>query len=161
MAQIYNESGLYINRGLWRQMPPPYASEFQTLWNNWLRTRYKTTDALREAWGMRSLQDRVLDAGESVEVGTIEVPAMGVLSQVAPANRRWADASRRADGGRFAHDVHVSFMREMKTYLHTLGFRVPVSVTGRFEDVAELKAIAGAGDFVASNFYHDHPYWAT
>ena len=161
MAQIYNESGLYIKRGLWRQMPPPYEDEFKNLWNNWLRNRYKTTEKLGEAWGMRSLEDRVLDLGESVEQGTVEVPAMGVLSQVAPANRRWADASRRADGGRFAHDVHVNYLREMKAYLRGIGFRVPVSVTGRFEDVAELKAIANQGDFVASNFYHDHPYWAT
>ena len=161
MAQIYNESGLYIKRGLWRQMPPPYEDEFKNLWNKWLRNRYKNTDALRQAWGMRSPTDRVLDVAENLENNSVEVPAMGNISQMSEPDKRWADMARRADGGRFAHDVHVGFMREMKAYLRTLGFRVPVSVTGRFEDVAELKAITAQSDFVASNFYYDHPYWAT
>jgi hypothetical protein len=41
MLEIYDESGLFMRRGVWREMPEPYATNFRKMWNDWLRARYK------------------------------------------------------------------------------------------------------------------------
>jgi hypothetical protein len=41
MLEIYDESGLFMRRGVWREMPEPYATNFKKMWNDWLRARYK------------------------------------------------------------------------------------------------------------------------
>ena len=156
MLEIYDESGLFMKRGVWREMPPPYAANFQKLWNDWLRGQYTTSEKLRAVWG-----NRVLDAGESLENDTVEVPALSPIPQkLPPVQRKWAQAARRNDGARFAHDVHTRFLRDMRNYLREIGVKIPVSTVGRFDDLADLKSIAQECDFSASNFYFDHPYWA-
>ncbi|HEX8835145.1 MAG TPA: hypothetical protein VF719_13135, partial [Abditibacteriaceae bacterium] len=72
----------------------------------------------------------------------------------------WAAMPRRNDGARFAYDVHVKYFRDMREYLRELGIRIPITSTGRFEDLADLKSMSAELDFIGSNFYYDHPYWA-
>jgi exo-beta-1,3-glucanase (GH17 family) len=67
---------------------------------------------------------------------------------------------RRNDGALFAYDVHIKFFRDMKAYLKSIGVRIPITATGRFEDLADLKSMSEELDFIGSNFYYDHPYWA-
>ncbi|HEX8552309.1 MAG TPA: beta-galactosidase [Abditibacteriaceae bacterium] len=161
MLEIYDESGLYMRRGSWRTMPEPYATNFKKLWNDWLRTKYKSTGELMGAWtdarGVNALQK-----GESLENGTIEVPALTWNADTVPVKDRiYATLPRRNDGARFAYDVHIKFFKEMRDYLRNdLGVRIPVTATGRFEDIADLKSMAAGLDFIGSNFYYDHPYWA-
>ena len=54
--EINNENSL-LNR--WRygtldNLPGPYAATFGDLWNDWLRAKYGTTEALHEAWDVGS-----------------------------------------------------------------------------------------------------------
>ena len=161
MLEIYDESGLFMRRGVWRQMPQPYAANFKKLWNDWLRARYKTSGALAAAWtDGRAVS--ALQARESLENGTVEVPAMTWDVGLLPANERiWAALPRRNDGARFAYEIHKKFLREMRNYLRKdLGARVPITATGRFEDLADLKSMSEECDFIGANFYYDHPYWA-
>jgi hypothetical protein len=160
LVEIYDESGLFMRRGVWREMPQPYATNFKKLWNDWLRARYQTTGALTQAWtdnrGVSALQP-----GENLEAGTVQVPAMTWNTSLLPADQRvWAAMPRRNDGAVFAYDVHIRFFRDMKTYLKGIGVRVPITATGRFEDLADLKSMSEELDFIGSNFYYDHPYWA-
>ena len=67
--------------------------------------------------------------------------------------------ARRSDGARFAYEIHRKFFKEMKSYLRSIGVRIPLSATGRFEDLADLKSISEELDFIGTNFYYDHPYW--
>ncbi len=97
---------------------------------------------------------------ESLEAGTVEIPAMVWNETQAPeAQRMYALIARRSDGARFAYDVHRKFFKEMRTYLRSIGVRIPLSATGRFEDLADTKAIGEELDFIGTNFYYDHPYW--
>ena len=161
MLEIYDESGLFMRRGTWRTMPQPYANNFKKLWNNWLREKYKTTGALAAAWtdanGINAMQP-----GESIESGNIEVPALTWNASTVPeADRIYAALPRRNDGARFAYDVHIKFFRDMRNYLRNdLGVKIPVTATGRFEDIADLKSMSAELDFIGTNFYYDHPYWA-
>src|SRR5690606_3872812 len=75
MLEIYDESGLFMKRGVWREMPEPYATNFKKMWNDWLRERYKSTDTLLRAWADEN-GISALTEGESLEQGTIELPVM-------------------------------------------------------------------------------------
>ncbi len=161
MLEIYDESGLFMKRGVWREMPEPYATNFKKLWNDWLRQRYKNTQTLLHAWadekGVSALTE-----GESLERGNIELPVMTWTPNQVPENQRiYSMLPRRNDGAVFAYHIHREYFRDMKQYLRGIGVRIPVSVTGRFDDVADLKSITDELDFVGTNFYYDHPYWGT
>lgn len=155
ILEIYDESGLFMRRAVWREMPEPYNTQFRKLWNDWLRERYKSTFALRTAWG------DALGENESVENGTVELPLMTWTPQNVPEEQQfYASLARRNDGARFAVSVHQKYFREMRDYLREIGVKIPVNVTGRFDDMADMKSIASELDFIGANFYFDHPYWA-
>src|SRR5690606_17270586 len=117
--------------------------------------RYKSTFALRAAWG------DALGADESLENGTVELPLMTWTPQSVPESQRfYAALPRRNDGARFAVSVHQKYFREMRDYLREIGLKIPVNVTGRFDDLADIRSIASELDFIGANFYYDHPYWA-
>ncbi|MBW3635928.1 MAG: hypothetical protein KY445_05600 [Armatimonadetes bacterium] len=160
MLEIYDENGLFMRRGLWRSMPEPYATNFKRLWNEWLRSKYPTTSALRAAWTDGSGKS-ALFARENLENGTVELPAMTwTPNQVSAADRPYSLLARRNDGARFAYDVHRRYFREMKAYLRNdLGVRIPLCVTGRYDDLPDLSSQAAELDFIGCNFYYDHPYW--
>ncbi len=51
-VEISNEDALYTvwNWGDLDDLPDPYMATFRKLWNDWLRKKYGTTEALRQAW---------------------------------------------------------------------------------------------------------------
>ncbi|HEX8833072.1 MAG TPA: hypothetical protein VF719_02665, partial [Abditibacteriaceae bacterium] len=75
MLEIYDESGLFMRRGVWREMPEPYATNFKKMWNDWLKKTYRDTGTLAAAWtdaqGVCALRPE-----EKVELGNVQVPAM-------------------------------------------------------------------------------------
>ncbi|RYG71476.1 hypothetical protein EON80_05170 [bacterium] len=160
MLEIYDENGLFMRRGLWRTMPAPYAERFKALWNDWLRTKYKSTGELRLAWADETGKSALFDA-ESLESGNVEVPAMTwTPNQVPMADRPYSALARRSDGARFAYFLHRRYFREMKAYLRNeLGVKIPLCVTGRYDDLPDLSSQAAELDFIGCNFYYDHPYW--
>ncbi|MEO6907035.1 MAG: beta-galactosidase [Abditibacteriaceae bacterium] len=154
MLEIYDESGLLMRRAVWREMPKPYNTQFRKMWNYWLKARYKSTSGLRVAWG------DALGANESLENDTVELPLMTWTPQSAPESQLiYAALPRRNDGARFAVEVHQKFFQEMLDYLHGIGVKIPISVTGRFDDLADMKSMSSKLDFIGANFYYDHPYW--
>ena len=63
-VEINNENALFSQWG-WGQLdnlPEPYATTFRTQWNQWLKKKYGTTDAIRKAWNMgrKELGDEIL-----------------------------------------------------------------------------------------------------
>ena len=161
MLEIYDENGLFMRRGLWRSMPQPYATNFKTMWNDWLRARYGTTAKLRAAWtGPNGAS--ALFAGESLERGDVQLPAVTwEVSRLSEADKPFAMAARRGDGARFAVEIHRRYFHDMKSYLREIGVKVPLCATGRYDDVTDLSSQAKELDFIGCNFYYDHPYWGT
>lgn len=161
MLELYDESGLFMRRTVWREMPEPYAAQFKKLWNEWLKDKYKTTDELAASW-TDGAGKCALDRTERLEDGSVEVPAMTwTPEQLPPGQQRWAAAPRRNDGARFAYEVHRKYFREMREYLRGIGVRIPISTTGRFDDMPDLKSVSEELDFIGCNFYYDHPYWSS
>ncbi len=161
MLEIYDENGLFMRRGLWRSMPEPYATNFALIWNDWLRERYKTTDALRKAWTGPDGKSALFE-GESVEQGNVELPYVTwETSRLDEKDKPYAMPARRGDGARFAVEIHRRYFREMKNYLREIGIKIPLCATGRYDDVADLSSQTKELDFIGCNFYYDHPYWGT
>ncbi len=160
ILEIYDENGLFMRRGLWRSMPAPYADNFKKLWNEWLKTQYETTEKLRAAWTDGAGKSALFDK-EKLENGTVELPAMTwTPNQVSAADRPYSALARRSDGARFASDVHRRYFRGMKTFLRgELDIKIPLCVTGRYDDLPDLSSQAAELDFIGCNFYYDHPYW--
>jgi len=162
MLEIYDENGLFMRRGLWRSMPSPYAANFKKLWNQWLQNQYGSTGALRAAWADDKGKSALFEV-ESLENGTVEVPAMTWTPLQVPAvDRPFAALARRSDGARFAAELHRRYFRQMKTFLRgEIGIKVPLCATGRYDDLPDLSSQAAELDFVGCNFYYDHPYWGS
>ncbi len=159
MLEICDESGLFMRRQVWREMPEPYNTRFRKMWNDWLKARYNNTQRLAAAWTDVSGKS-ALFSNESLENGTVELPAMSWEPKLIEASQRpYAAVARRSDGARFAYEIHRKFYREMHGYLRSIGVRIPISSTGRFEDLADMKSISEELDFIGTNFYYDHPYW--
>lgn len=159
MLEIHDESGLFMRRQVWRTMPEPYNTNFRKMWNEWLKARYGSTAKLSAAWTGISGKTE-LQPNESLEAGSVEIPAMVWNETQAPETQRvYAMVARRSDGARFAYEIHRKFFKEMRTYLRSIGVRIPISATGRFEDLADLKSIGEELDYIGTNFYYDHPYW--
>ena len=164
MVELYDESGLFMRRGVWRQMPEPYATKFRSFWNAYLKKQYVTTDALRRAWtpytpGTTPAKSE-LRPNESLEAGNVSVPALTWTPEQVPVNQRaYAGLSRRTDGARFAYGLHRLYFRDMKSYLRGLGVKVPICATGRFDDEADLRSMSDELDYIGTNFYYDHPRW--
>lgn len=53
MVEINNENSVVImwHYGALDGLPDPYAAEFRKQWNDWLRKKYGSTDAMLRAWG--------------------------------------------------------------------------------------------------------------
>lgn len=71
--EINNENGLIRE---WRigsldEMSPPYRDELSRQWQAWLRAKYRDTDALRAAWGVReeALGETMLGSAVNVKAG--------------------------------------------------------------------------------------------
>ena len=161
MLEIYDENGLFMRRGLWRTMPQPYATRFKSLWNDWLRRTYGTTQKLRAAW-TKDGQSALLP-GESLEKSTVEIPAMTwTPEQLKPTDRPYAASARKFDGARFAYEIHRRYFAGMKAFLRDeLKIKVPLCATGRYDDLPDLASQSQELDFIGCNFYYDHPYWGT
>lgn len=67
-VEINNENALFHewSGGGLDNLPEPYATAFRQLWNAWLRKKFQSTDALREAWrkGEQSLGAEMLASGD-------------------------------------------------------------------------------------------------
>ncbi|MFQ6130700.1 MAG: beta-galactosidase [Armatimonadota bacterium] len=147
MVELCDENGLLKRRKYLPSMSEPYAQELRRRWNYWLRATYGSNEDVRRAWGR-------LAPTESLEDNSIELP-LGPQ----PAAVRRADP-RRNDFLRFGYSVHRAYMRNLTQPLRQSGLRVPVSAVLDSDVMADVRAVAEELDFLATNFYWDHPFWS-
>ena len=73
MVEISNENSLFkvYGNGAIDRLPETYVSALKSGWNTWLQNKYRTTDALVEAWRWESVQlsdEQVTDGGFRQEI---------------------------------------------------------------------------------------------
>ncbi len=144
MLELCDENGLLARQKDWRQMVSPYREELLRRWNFWLRSRYRTTQQLKEAWGANAL------AGfEDLEQGEVALP--GISPQVPNPEARAADVRR------FAASLHRDYFTQMRDFLRAVGVQVPLTAVTDTEYPADLFAVAAELDFIGTNYYFAHP----
>jgi len=159
MLELFDENGLFMKRNLWRQMPAPFDAEFKSLWNDWLREQYRSTDQLARAW-TNYRGEKALRPDERIETNSVELPNMKLSDKQGQTYAASLDSpARRNDGVRFAYDLQRRYFAEMRSYLRGLGVRVPLTAVTSSDDLADLKSVADELDFIGNNFYWDHPFW--
>lgn len=80
MVEINNENALFrwYFMGEIDRLPEPYAGEFRRQWNDWLRKRYDSTTALKDAWRW-----------ETMALGDEQVPEGGFDGALAIDGAKW------------------------------------------------------------------------
>ena len=154
--QIHNENGFTeLIKGSFRNVDAytqPYCAELlNSLFNTWLKEKYKSDSALKSAWfkwGKTGLKD-----GESLTNGT-------VLFDYAYANNTEYSDGRKNDHNRFVYDTQKKMYTEMIDYLRNMGVRC--MITGTSLGLGAQNAVTAAlcdevTDFVDMHAYNSHP----
>jgi len=104
-VEISNEDALFTVWG-WGDvdtLPEPYATTFRTLWNNWLREKYGSTEKLRKAWnaGQWPLGEEMLTGGDF----SGPFPGTWHLERDAETEVEWSVEEEPGGAGRFLRVV--------------------------------------------------------
>lgn len=158
--ELSNEDDLLSRPDVWSKMPQPYWNEFNLLWNNWLRERYKSTAGLKAAW-TNSAGITALSSLESIEKRNIRLPSMENLSfeqaMLAPYHDPLRSPARRMDAVRFAMSVQEKYFKQLSEHCRERGIRVPLNAIVR-TDLRPMTATAAKNlDMISGDTYFDVP----
>jgi hypothetical protein len=160
MLEVENEDSLFFGHVPWRQFVEPYRTNFQKMWNDWLKDQYASTAGLRKAWTNQA-GECPLREGESLEKGTIELPDMTVAALRELSRTPWTDQlrspARTRDGARFAVDVQRRYFATMRDFLRSCGARMPLVAVVDGEHVVDVFSATRELNATAENCYLDHP----
>jgi hypothetical protein len=145
-VEIANENGLlstwFGSGGSLDDLPGPYMDELRRQWNGWLAGRYRSTEALREAW-----------AGGQTPASGRNLAGMAPYMQVAGAAQATLEAS---DGGR-THTVRVQ--APGSEGWHTQLLWRPLGVEAGRSYCLTLRMRANRREQVNVSCGHDHEPW--
>jgi len=159
LVELCDENGLLIRRSQWRTLVSPYQEQLAARWNDFLRQRHGNTGTLRARW-TNFRGEQALRPDESLERGTVELPAMelGELND-SPYAASVRSPVRKNEGALFAYEVQRQYFRAMKQHLRGLGVSVPLTAVVSNHQMPDLQSVADELDFVGNNYYQDHPSW--
>jgi hypothetical protein len=129
-----------------------YLQELDALWNNWLKEKYGSRDALKAAWtdkyGRCDLKDGE-DFGNIVRGETLMKFQRGGGSKLADL--------REKETMLFYYEVQTEYYQEMENYLKGLGVKVPISGSNHWYNVAADVKSNAVLDYIDRHRYWDHP----
>ncbi len=161
MLELENEDSLFFNPGGWVRFIEPYKSQFRKLWNDWLKDKYGTTDALRAAWSIPDGSWSALTADERLEDDTVKIPDMKMRSPADISPEKPGDAIshplRQSDGARFAAYIQRKFFAHQRDLIRSKGCPIPLTAVVNSQVIPDTWTVAEELDFVAENAYRDHP----
>lgn len=124
MVEINNENALFneYNHGGIDGLREPFATEFRTQWNAWLRKKYGTTEAVLKAWKWPNkplCDEQIADASFRSGAESLLAPSHTVEAGTIPALTRNAFAPRaaRADFVQFLVDTETAYWTGMYRFL--------------------------------------------
>ncbi len=160
LIELENEDSLLFNPGGWNEMAEPYRTEFIKLWNKYLIKKYKTTEALKQAW-TNGKKECSLQPEESLEKENVGLPSMPMRSLDEIRNASGADPKsaplRCNDGVRFAVEVQRKYFAELRDFLHGKGCTKPFTAVVNSQVTPDTYSVAQELDFIGENAYLDHP----
>lgn len=164
VVQIMNENGLLWDMGMENGMltsPYNYSRQFDALWTNWLRNKYKSHEALKKAW-TNHLGECALDRGEHLRVG-IRRPtdSYNSLRHVGTEHnhpyRSINGPARTADYIEFLMAVEIAFIKEMNACLREIGVKCCINTTNMVRGAASAYTSGMFCDIQENDHYYNHP----
>ena len=161
MIELINEDSLFFEAGEWTSFIEPYRSEFQKLWNDWLKGQYGSTDALRRAWTIPGGEWSALLPEERLADGTVQIPDMKArpAREIAPelSGEPLSHPLRQRDGARFAAHLQRKIFARQRDLIRSMGCPIPLTAVVNSEVIPDTWSVAQELDFTGENAYQDHP----
>lgn len=150
MVELCDENGLFHEEHKLGDLQSPYREELLRRWNFSLLSEYESQDQLARVWTGDNGECH-LGEGEDPRRGNVGLP--GITSGCE------ASVPRLASRNMFFASLHREYFRSMIGYLRSRGLRCPVSAVTKPRVIPDLWAAAQELDFIATNYYYDHPYY--
>ena len=156
--ELKNEDSPFWALSWIRRDLPVYWREIQQQFSDYLKDKYKTTEALRKAWTLQGYPS-ALDENESIEQGNIEVQEFGGWH----IERNDKDISlrpRKSDQTEFLHKKLTDFYDRSYKYLREIGCKQAICGSnwrGHSYTMRHVLEADARMDFTDQHDYFDHP----
>lgn len=165
VVQIMNENSLMWNPGSEfgvEVIPTSYRRQFDAMWTQWLRKKYKTHENLKKAW-TNEKGECAIDAGEHLRNRIIRPTdsyhtMRHVGTEYYHPYRSINGPARTADYVEFLTEVEVSFIQEMSSYLREIGVKCCINVTNLVRGAANAYTAGMFCDLSENDAYYNHPF---
>ena len=158
MVDIHNEDSLLWRDGALGWLSPYHKNMLDTMFNDWLKERYKDSNELKNAWQQEGKNG--LAEGEFLEQGNISL-AYNYYDDEA---NNYSD-ERKKDICRFLFDTQVEYYNDMCDYMRNeLEMQCMICGSNVPETRDTLDILANAtisADYVDRHRYYTHPIGST
>ncbi|MFH0756752.1 MAG: beta-galactosidase [Bacteroidota bacterium] len=149
----------WIRKGL-----PVYWKEMQQQFSDFLKDKYGTTGALREAWTLEG-HGTALEESESLEEGNVDLYEMSGWEEE-KSERDMAMRPRKSDQTAFLHQKLTSFYARSYAYLREIGCKQAICGSNWRGHSYSMRHVLEADshmDYMDQHDYFDHPQggWRT
>jgi hypothetical protein len=137
---------------------PVFWKEIQQQFSDFLKEKYKTTDALRKAWTFENYPSALAE-NESLEKGNIEVYELSGW-HLERSDRDIAMRPRKSDQTEFLHQKLTGFYSRSYNYLREIGCKQAIAGSNWRGHSYSMRHILEADshmDFLDQHDYFDHP----
>ncbi|MBO5008403.1 MAG: S-layer homology domain-containing protein [Clostridia bacterium] len=147
MIEIKNEDSLPDKRYI--DGSDYYSAELKQMFNDRLLAKYQNREGLLEAWTM-GRNKVALDEGEDPKEGTVAI--------ISEENKSKYSTPRDIDTMMFLSETQKSYVDGMKSYLHSIGVKCPVSgATVVWDNRNSLENALIDMDYIDVHAYVNHP----
>lgn len=150
MLELCDENGLFHEQSRLGKLPGPYREELLRRWNFWLLSQFGSRAALARLWTDETGKCWLGEA-EDPRANSVGLP--GLTPEIDTSTARVATAYM------FFASLHREYFRAMRSFLTAHGVRCPITAVTKPEMLPDLWAAAQELDFIATNYYFDHPYF--
>lgn len=166
IVQMMNEDSLLWDFGPQFNMvtlPPSYMTELKERWRLWLKQKYKTNEALREAWtdmhGVCCLQERVEHLDYMIQVPTDPYYTFRVTGAEHDEPQSSINAqTRMSDYVEFLMGIENQCFKELNEHLRGIGVKCGINSTNLIRGAANLYTSTHNCDVQEQDGYYNHPF---
>ena len=137
---------------------PAFWKEIQQQYSDYLKEKYKTTEALRKAWTLEGYPS-ALEENESIEKGNIEILEMGGWHYERTDKER-SIRPRKSDQSAFLHKKLTGFYDRSYKYMREIGCKQAICGSNWRGHSYTMRHVLEADshmDYTDQHEYFDHP----
>lgn len=154
-GQLHPKANTGTDKSVW-SIPDYYIKELDAKFNEWLKTKYKTTELLVNAWKDEMVGAEIFnDLGEYKGLGKTLVLEKSNIPRMKWISKDSYPKIVLEDNAEFYTTLEINFYKEMLAYMkNTIGIKVPITTTNGYFGNPSLYAQT-LGDYTDTHFYID------